>query len=369
MTPDRLTILCSGVALGVYVPGLLLERLLRQRGLATEVVVLENLLQAEHKARLRANKAAFHASFTVALAGQRLARDLRTVMDDALIEALFDGWDQSGATYFIVFSGFWIPVVEAYRARTRDRRIHAELCFMDAATSTSWRLFRDRLSTFPQRTIFDGEAQRIPCTFPFFTEPGTPWDRRPERYVIHGGGWGMGTYKDTIPELEQRGVALDIIAYETFETADLQLEQRAFMVDPQWNPWDRDENGRHILPPFGEVRAGIPPDFHSRPERHGLFEVVRQARAIISKPGGATLLDSLASATPLVTLAPFGGYEQKNADLWHRLGLGISYEDWRASGFSPAPLEACASSLVQVRAKTPDYVDHYLRDIRGGCGE
>lgn len=369
MTPDHVNILCSGVALGVYVPALLLEQMLRRRGLATGVVVLENLLQAERKARLRANKAAFHADFAVALAGQKLARDLRPAMDDAQVEALFQRWDQAGATQFIVFSGFWLPVVEAYQERTRDRRIRAELCFMDAAISASWRLFHDRLRAFPQRTLFDGVAQRILCTFPFFTQPDTPWDRRPERYVIHGGGWGMGTYKDMIPELELHGLPLDIIAYEATETTGLRPDQSAFMVDPRWDPWDQDAAGRHVLPPFGEVRAGAPPVFHSHPEHHGLFDVVRQARAVISKPGGATLLDSLASATPLVTLAPFGDYERKNAELWHHLGLGISYEDWRASGFAPHPLEACHHRLVQIRSETPDYVDLYLRDIRGAGGE
>lgn len=366
MTPARVTLLCSGVALGVYVPGLLLEHLLRRRGLATEVVVLENLLHADARARLRANKAAFHASFAVALAGQKLARDLRAVMDDALVEALFDRWDRAGETHFIVLSGFWIPVVEAYRARARGRDVDVELCFLDAATSTSWRLFRDRLAAFPRRTLFDGEAGRIACTLRFCDEPDLAWADRPARHVIHGGGWGMGTYRDAIPALAQHGLALDVIAYEPAEAEDLGPGQRAFMVDPRWNPWDRDAGGRHVLSPFGEIRAGAPPVFQTRPDRHGLFDVVRAARAIISKPGGATLLDSLAAATPLVTLAPFGGYEQANADLWHRLGLGLSFEDWRASGFSPAPLAACAAALREVRARTPDYADLYLGD-RGGA--
>jgi hypothetical protein len=363
MTFNKVTILCSGVALGVYVPGLLLEGLLRRRGLRTEVSVLENFLQHDHKSRLCINKQAFHNSFSVALAGQKLARDLRPVLDDSLLQALYDYWDRTHQIFFIVFSGFWIPIIEEYQARTRNRYLRFDLCFMDAAISASWRLFQQQLERFPKRSLFDGQARSLPCTLPFFTEPDIPYDTRSERYIIHGGGWGMGTYKEMISKLEQNDLALDIIAYDYTETTDLNQGQRVFMVDPTWNPWNTDKNGRHTLPPFGEIRIDELPIFATGTEHHGFFDVARQARAIISKPGGATLLDSLISATPLISLDPFGSYEQVNADLWHHLGLGLPYKAWEASGFDMELLKACHRRLVQVRSQTQNYVDLYLHDI------
>ena len=52
-----ITILCSGVALGVYVPALHVSRQLRQRGASTDVMVLEGLFAAEKQARIVQNKA------------------------------------------------------------------------------------------------------------------------------------------------------------------------------------------------------------------------------------------------------------------------------------------------------------------------
>ena len=49
MKQTTITILCSGASLGVYVPGLVTNKQLRNKGLNTEIVVLENLLFEEKK--------------------------------------------------------------------------------------------------------------------------------------------------------------------------------------------------------------------------------------------------------------------------------------------------------------------------------
>ena len=60
---------------------------------------------------------------------------------------------------------------------------------------------------------------------------------------------------------------------------------------------------------------------------------LRRAVAMICKTGGGTLLDSLWSATPIITLEPFGAHEAVNAELWRRLGFGTTFAAWRDGGF------------------------------------
>ena len=79
------------------------------------------------------------------------------------------------------------------------------------------------------------------------------------------------------------------------------------MVDPQWNPWLKNEHNRHQFPHFGEVHEDGNTCFINKDENHVLYYVIRQDFAIISKPGGSTPLDSLTSATPIIMLEPFGG--------------------------------------------------------------
>ena len=72
-----------------------------------------------------------------------------------------------------------------------------------------------------------------------------------------------------------------------------------------------------------------------------------------------TLVDSLASATPLVYLEPFGRHEEKNAELWMHLGFGISYSDWKAVDYSMETLEGLHRNLLKARGSYIDYAESY----------
>jgi UDP-N-acetylglucosamine:LPS N-acetylglucosamine transferase len=76
---------------------------------------------------------------------------------------------------------------------------------------------------------------------------------------------------------------------------------------------------------------------------------VREAMAVVSKPGGGTLLDSLAAATPIVLLTPWGEPEAKNGALWEELGFGIDFQRWRETGFDHRVLEDLHHRLLEAR--------------------
>ncbi|GAA0619021.1 hypothetical protein HPO96_24750 [Kribbella sandramycini] len=333
-------VLTSGVALGVHVPGLLLADRIREQGGQVSVSVLERLMPAKTLATTAQSKLAFHRDFRVAMAGQKIAGNASRAADPAAVAALFADWHARGVTRFVVLSGFWLTLLTEYVEQYGP--VDVDICHVDSVSSPSF----DKVGTpsIPVRRIWlgDADAGAVPWSIPVSRDEPVPWADRDRRLLVHGGGWGMGTYRDYADELLSAGFALDVVAYEQ---QDLTTDGvRYFMIDPEWHPWLDDG-----YPPFG--LAGEP--FEQRTGNHGSFDLCRQALATVSKPGGGTLLDSLWSATPLVLLEPFGAHEQRNADLWISLGYGISFEDWARKDFAIEVLQELHESLL--KADVPDY--------------
>ncbi len=367
MSKYKTTILCSGVALGVYIPAILVEYKLRNNGIPTDIVVIENLLKDEKISRIADNKKIFHKNFRIALTGQKMATDLFPVCDTRKINDLFELWINENRRNFIIFSGFWMSIVSEYMKRLGDEKLNIDIIHMDAAISASWKHFSEESLMHNNIWLFSGESKKLNYEISVSEDEPIPFRSRNNRYVIHGGGWGMGTYQGVIPELEENHLHLDIVAYDIEETLEgTGKDNRYYMIDPGWSPWLKNINNRHEFPPFGEIKKNEEPVFMNREEYHELYDVIRRSNAIISKPGGATLLDSLSSATPLIMLDPFGDYEKNNAELWECLEFGIPYEKWKADGYSFERLELIHNNLLK-RRDTHDYVEDYIKRNLSRC--
>ncbi|ATY13051.1 hypothetical protein CU254_23355 [Amycolatopsis sp. AA4] len=337
-------VLTSGVALGVHVPGLLLAQRLRERGAAADVSVLERLLPPHKLATTAEMKWAFHRDFRLAKAGHRLATDPAAVTDPSAEAELFTRWDTEQVETFVLFSGFWLPIVERYLARGRAVRV--VLCHIDAIASPSFRKAAGWQVPHEDVFLVDGASMTVPCSVPVSARPPLPWAEREPRLYLHGGGWGMGTYREHVAALAGAGFALDVLAYRESDV-DPRAGIRHFLLDPDWHPWY--DNG---FPPFRPAGR----ESYSRGEAHpDSFELVRSARAMVSKPGGGTCLDSLWAATPLLLLEPLGAAEKRNAEVWQRLGFGLPYETWRDSGFSGELLAEMHGNLVRALPGIADY--------------
>jgi len=339
-----LEILTSGVALGVHVPGLLLADRLREAGAEVHISVLERFLPERTLATTTGMKWAFHRDFRFALAGQRLAGDASTSLPEQAQLEIMAGWRAREVKRFVVFSGFWLPVLERFGAEAVD------VCHVDSVISPSFQ--KTQTSLDPRRIwLADADAGTIPFSIPVTREEPVAWDERDRRLLVHGGGWGMGTYRERAVELRAAGFALDVVAYEDRDAAERDPGVRYFMVDPDWHPWLDDG-----YPPFGEVTdPGSPPEYTRGIGHHSSFDLARTALATVSKPGGGTLLDSLWSATPTVLLEPFGAHERRNAQLWESLGFGISFERWQGTGFSLEVLADSHHVLNEARRELSDY--------------
>ena len=342
-----ITVLTSGVALGVHVPGLLLVRRLAERGVDAQVEVLERLLPPSARTRVLASKTAFHRDFRLAVAGHRLRPDPVRRMDERRVAALLDQWAGEGRRRFVVLSGFWFPLLERYAAE-HGVVPDVDALHVDSVPSLS---FHGSTSAAARDVwLLDAEAGTIPLTIPVGHQPPRPWaDRsRDPRVLAHGGGWGIGTYAERGRRLAARGLGVDVVGYEA---ADVDAElATTFLLDSAWQPWDDDG-----FPPFGPVAPDGTVRFSRGADHHGSFDLARRAVAMVSKPGGGTLLDSLAAATPVVLTEPLGDHEARNAALWRQLGLGVDFADWWDGGCSLDVLHDLHRNLLAARAGVPSY--------------
>ena len=360
MRQETITILCSGASLGAYIPALIASHQLSNRGINSDVVVLENILLEKKRNNVPETKFAFHRNFSLALMAQKLAKDIIPSIDSDLTSDLLAIWKHQGRKRFIIFSGFWLPVANQYLQETDCQDIAIDLCHMDASASTSWKMYDATHSAFRHVWLFNGKDKCLSYNFCVSDDEPVPYSQRSNRFLIHGGGWGIGTYKSKVSELVHKGIELDVIAYEQQDLENRPEHSRYFLIDPTWKPWEKDAQGNHEFPPFGEVKDDGNIAFQNSQPYPEVYSLIRQSRGIISKPGGGTLVDSLSAATPLVWLAPYGDYENNNGLLWEYLGFGISYEKWADSGYSLDILERLHVNLRQARAGLPTYITNYV---------
>lgn len=364
MDCGTVTILCSGSSLGTYIPALVIGNRLREKGFAIDIEVVENFFVEEKKEKINIHKSVFRKSFAAALISQKLVSTPRMPFDECRLDTLLDQWKKENRRHFILFSGYWMPIMEKYRSITEVGKISVDTCFMDADTSVSWQHTHQDSSLYTPIHFYSNKEKKLDYAIEVSPIPPKPFAQRQDRLVIHGGGWGLGTYKQKIAPLESKGFLMDIVVYDVVEVLEMKEGNRYFMVDPSWSPWQRDGKGNHVFPPFGEVKRDEKIKFRNRREYHELFDIISESKGIVSKPGGATLMDSFASATPLIMLEPFGPHEQANLELWESMGFGIKYKIWEQFDFSMDILYDIHSRILHAKEGPQEYGDYYTAKVQ-----
>ncbi|HEX2927221.1 MAG TPA: UDP-glucuronosyltransferase [Ruminiclostridium sp.] len=363
MVKRTVTVLCSGFGLGLYIPGLLVKNRLLEKNVSAEVEVFENLITKDKRDNIQKSRKAYHSNFAVALMAARMSVDIRQSIDNIMVDRLLETWKKEERKDFIILSGHWLHIMDEYRSRIEPEPFNAEILYVDCDLPPSWKSLQqfkpDYNLNYKEVWLFDFENKRMRYHIPVSEQEPIPFSEREERFIIHGGGWGMGTYQGKIPELQEKGFPLDIVLYEIQEASRKKAYDRCFMVDSQWRAWEKNKAGCYEFPPLAEIIASKDPVFTNREEYHKLFDVTKNTRAIIGKPGAGTLMDSLSSATPMIMLEPFGEHEQKNTMFWEQMGYGITYNSWKESDFSLKILRELHENLVKGRKAALDYTEDY----------
>jgi hypothetical protein len=358
MYPSSVTLLASGNSLGAYIPAMHLHTYLQGKGIGTEVHVLENLYHEEVRHKIRSTKKAFHADFSVARMGHKLAKPVDSSLDEEAVRRMLDDWRQAGVSRFAVFTGFWLPILERYKA-VAGIPLDIRLIRLDAIDTPSYKVHKQLYSGYDNVWFYE-PSKLSPGSYLASDEAEPlPYAQRTGRILIHGGGWGIGTYAETISELRKLGYSLDVIVYDPSEVEEDDGVTRYFGTEAFWDPWSRDARGRHTFPPMVRYarEAGVLREFPLG-DYVAYTDLMRNCVAIISKPGGATLNDSLAFGIPFVMLEPFGDHELHNSAYWESCGFGIRFAEWKAQDFSKPMLEEICRRLLEQRLK----INHYGRN-------
>ncbi|WP_405152797.1 hypothetical protein [Paenibacillus sp. FSL K6-0108] len=351
MNSSSVTLLASGNSLGAYIPAMHLHTYLQDRGVRTDVHVLENLYHEEIRCKIHSTKKAFHADFSVALMGHKLAKPVDSSLNEEEVQFLLESWLRKGISHFAVFTGFWLPILERYKALAH-KPLDIQLIRMDVCDTPSFKVHKSLYPDYDNVWLYESSRLSPDCYIASDEKEFLPYGQRDGRILIHGGGWGIGTYAATIAELRQLGYPLDVIVYDLSEVEEDDGRTRYFGTEASWNPWSRDAQGRHSFPPMiryvredGILRA-IPLRDYSV-----YTDLMRNCAAIISKPGGATLNDSLSYGIPFVMLEPFGDHELQNSNYWQSCGFGIRFAEWKALDYSEQHLEEMHRRLLEQRSK------------------
>jgi hypothetical protein len=360
------TILTSGVGLGLYIPALLIERRLSSRGFDVDVEVLEGHYTPAYQRTHLAHRDAHHANFALAQLAHRMARDVEHCFDQDRLRTLLERWLAQGRRNFIVWAGFWLPVIERYRRMIGGYDLDVHHCRIDAVISASFKVHPDLDAAGEEVWLWNWARREIEHEIPVAGVAPIPFDARDDRLVVHGGGWGIGTYRTTIPELARTSYSLDVVIHDASEARPRKRGDRAFMLDPAWHPWPSEPGARLAFPRMIEMNDEAAIRYRHNDDYHPMHDVIRASKAIVSKPGGCTLIDSLAAHAPVVLLEPYGYAEEANARIWEHLGFGIRFAAWRETGYNPAVL-ARLSANIAARAPGIDYPLAYVNRLIEYC--
>lgn len=358
---SRLVILTAGTGLGLYIPAMLMRSQLSEQGVTAELEVLEALFRPEGQRRQQVLMRAMREDFALARMANRVARPVDDPLDDDAVERLLAGWRERGVRHFAVWSGFWLPLLERFRRANPGRALDVDLCRIDARESASFRPYRHLFANARSVWLWSERPPSLRERIPVTGLPPEPFEDRARRLLVHGGGWGLGEYREVLSELSRAGFALDIVVHDPNERVSIGPEDRCLITDPGWHPWQAPVDGRRRFPPVARVEAGRMIECQSNDRWHPMHDRVRQVIAVVSKPGGCTLIDSLDAATPLVMLAPYGEAERANADVWCALGLGLTLDAWRDRAFDVAALREAHDRL---RARGDDATGYPARLAR-----
>ncbi|KZN58476.1 hypothetical protein [Pseudoalteromonas luteoviolacea] len=347
---ENVLILTASSGLGSFAPAFRLRAYLRSQGAATHLYCIEQLFDEYAVHKHQQTRAHCRASFRKAMLLQKVVEqggiDLTSIIDPDKFDTMMHIWQQEKFTRCIVFSGFWISALAVMTAGySPTKRIDA--IHMDAVPSSSW-LHAKTHSQAVQASVNDiylyqNNRNSVFTLYP--VEKPLDWQSRSSRVLGHGGGWQMGDLA-TLNALFNREAIYSNMILPADTALVSSIYQRILITDHNYHPWENLDKlpDLTVLP---EANSNEPPsniDFE---------QLARSAPAIITKPGGASLLDSINLATPLVLLPAFGEYEKQNANTWLSLGFAVTFEQWQDSGYSFDVLKELHNNLLNHSAVSP----------------
>ena len=355
----HIAILTSIIGYGIYFPSLITLKYLESKGVKTSIYIVERYFTESKLQTFQDSRIAFKKNYKVAHVAAQLPLSETELTDTTKIDSLYQEWDNSGVDEFLCYSGLWFPVLQGFFEKHQVRPINC--CKIDAGISPAWRnIDNHKLTIANTYKFFNVEETKInyQLNIPAFTP--TPYEKRSQSLMMHGGGWGLGNYMKQAENLKKTAYEKKIMIHHPNEYVKTNTGFQYYMNDTNWDPLLNEAQYHTNFPKLGKFAFdNSTVTYQEFKHHHGSLSVIQNAMAIISKPGGMTLLDAIITETPLVYLLPMGPNEEGNRNICEHLGLGISFENWEKSNFSAKILKECSNNIRNLKKKLPDFLSAY----------
>lgn len=351
---ESIQLLASGVALGHYIPAVLVQGALLDRKLRAQLHVYEAGLSARKRAMLTKTRDRYQDDFRAAQIGQRLHGLLNADPLGPTATTWYGSRNPSVAT-FVVFSGQWAAVL-AQSGIAPKRIVFVQI---DIGQSPSWKQHEEAVdpllqngATAYQLSALDGSQRLVTVDH---VSDIVQWPARERVIVVHGGGWALGPLDAAATAMAGRGWRIQKMLGSRAPSENTAEDIECYTIPGDWAPW-KCPVGRPFPPLFAVGEYGGR-QMVSDGQRHQLLKMMGKSCAVVCKPGGMSLAESALTATPLLFLDPYGPHESENAAHWIAQGFGLPYMEWIARGSDPQDLVSMHRRLVAAVRKSVSLVD------------
>lgn len=347
-----INIVSSIIGYGVYFPALMIYEQLKTLGYDVHIYIIERFFDENAMTEFERTKAAFKKDVRLVQIASRIPVKYTKKLSTKKTKALFESWKTNQTTHFLCFSGLWLETLQTYKKQQPNCTI--DCCRVDSKISSTWEKF-DELNALITNDLsfFNAVENKINYVLNIPEIQPLPYAERNNTVTIHGGGWDLGNFATTTEQFTQN-YHVNLIVNDLEGTSAIK-NSSLFANKPKWNPLY--ENG---FPPFGRINSDKTIALKTNKKHPGILNVLAKSNAIVSKPGGMTLMDSLITETPLIFLKSVGKNENSNQKLWETLQLGISLETWQKSDHQATLLNEMHEHIVSIKKETPCFLTTYI---------
>lgn len=334
----KIAILTASMGLGTYIPALSLKDELTFFNINSDIFLYEDYISEDKRNNLKKYKKAFHNDIRLAIAGHQLMGKLNkssnTLEIAKKLYPLINAYDE-----IIVLSGNWIDILcvleEEFHMAIAITIIH-----LDCDKAPSWQNKHKYPESIKNEIWLLGQTDKD-AKYYLSKKDSLEFNKRDNRLLLYGGGWGMGNYLEYADELSQH-ILLDVILHSPIDKINCE-NKNLYLFPEEWNPWQRKENNELYIPDLRICKQINKKLLVTDKTIKNIF--ASQDRALVSKPGGGTIIDALTYCTPLIFLDPISRHEQENASYYIKRGLAISIDEWRKLNYSNSVLEKISENI------------------------
>ncbi len=345
-----INIISSIIGYGVYFPALIIYEQLKALNYNVNIYIIERYFDEKATSEFERTKTAFKKDVRLVQIASRIPVKYTKKLSDEKTTALFKEWANNNTTHFLCFSGLWLETLQAYKQQHPMCVIDS--CRVDSAVSSTWEaLLRHDQLIRNDVSFFNAEANKINYVLNIPEVKPLPYSERTKNVTIHGGGWDLGDFASTTNQFTEN-YHVNLIVNDIQESSDKNIT--LYANQPNWNPLYTDG-----FPPFGRIDSDLKLTTTTYQKHPGILTVLAKSNAIVSKPGGMTLMDSLIAETPLIFLKSVGKNENSNKKLWETLQLGVSIEAWQQSDQKDTILHKMQERIIAIKKETPCFLTTY----------